>query len=255
MDLQLADRVHENLMTVNSWMGEGPGRGLHLDDGELLIASRSSFPFLNGAFRKRSRSEAEGLLTGARSFFFGRHRGFVAYAWPGDPLIEEAALASGMFSVVDRYPEMVCRTPLRHLPGDIRPVEAPADAEAYWAVCDAAYPSLGFPPGLFSEAFEPTDLLDSQRVWACVAYDDDEPLACASAWMADGVGMIGWVASSPAARGRGLAAACTVRATNHLLDHGCEIASLQASSMGEEVYRHLGYEEIFSYRLFGAMPK
>ena len=40
-----------------------------------------------------------------------------------------------------------------------------------------------------------------------------------------------------------------------LLDQGCEIASLQASSMGEEVYRHLGYEEIFSYRLFGAMPK
>jgi len=25
--------------------------------------------------------------------------------------------------------------------------------------------------------------------------------------------------------------------------------------MGEEVYRHLGYEEIFSYRLFGAMPE
>lgn len=255
MDIQLADRVHENLMTVNGWMGEGPGRGRHIGDGELLVASRSSLPFLNGAFRKRSGSDAEELLAGARSFFFERHRGFVAYAWPGDPQIEEAALAAGMFPVLDRYPEMVCRTPLGHLPGDIRPVEAAVDAEVYWTVCDAAYPSLGFPPGLFSEAFEPTDLLDSRRVWACVAYDGDEPLACASAWMADGVGMIGWVASSPQARGRGLAAACTVRATNYVLDNGCEIASLQASSMGEEVYRRLGYEEIFSYRLFGAMPE
>lgn len=69
--------------------------------------------------------------------------------------------------------------------------------------------------------------------------------------MDDGVGMIGWVASSPEARGRGLAAACTVRANNHALDHGCDVASLQASSMGERVYRRLGWEEIFPYRLFG----
>ena len=30
--------------------------------------------------------------------------------------------------------------------------------------------------------------------------------------------------------------------------------SLQASSMGESVYRRLGYEELFAYRLLGAMP-
>jgi ribosomal protein S18 acetylase RimI-like enzyme len=255
MDLQLAERVHENLMTVNGWMGQGPGRNRYLDGGDLLIASRSPFPFLNCALRKRSGDDAEEFLSRARSFFFERRRGFVAYAWPGDHAVENAARAAGMLPVVDRYPEMVCRTPLDPLPGDIRPVETPVDAQAYWTVCDAAYPSLGFPPGLFDEAFEPTDLLDPQRVWACVAYDDDRPLACASAWMAGGVGMIGWVASSPEARGRGLAAACTICATNHLLGHGCEIASLQASSMGDEVYRRLGYEEIFSYRLFGAMPE
>ena len=36
--------------------------------------------------------------------------------------------------------------------------------------------------------------------------------------------------------------------------YGAEAASLQASSMGEELYRRLGYEELYSYRLLGAMP-
>ena len=55
-------------------------------------------------------------------------------------------------------------------------------------------------------------------------------------------------------RGKGLAAACTVAATNEALRRGAEVVSLQASSMGEDLYRRLGYEELYCYRLLGAMP-
>lgn len=254
MDLELADLAHKNLMEVSSWTADAPGGALYFENGELLFAGPSPIPFLNGVMRERSTLGARDLLGSARSFFFERGRGFVAFAWPGDPEIEAAAATAGMFPVLERYPQMVCRAPLAELAGDIRAVETQADAEAYWAICDVAYPSLGFPAGLFKEAFEPSELLDEQRVWACLAHEEGRAVACASIWMTGGVGMVGWVASLPESRGRGLAAACTVRVTNYAFQHGSDFASLQASAMGEDIYRRLGYEEIFSYRLLGAMP-
>jgi GNAT superfamily N-acetyltransferase len=182
----------------------------------------------------------------------------VAFAWPGDPELGQAALSAGMFPVLERYPEMVCRSPLKDLPGDVRAVADVEDAAAYWRICDQAYPSIGFPPDLFTETFQPQLLLDPDRVWACVARQDGQPVACASLWLASGagsdVGFIGWVAALPEARGRGLAAACTVQATNRAFELGASVASLQASPMGEQIYRSLGYEELFAYRLMGAMP-
>jgi GNAT superfamily N-acetyltransferase len=255
MDLGLADRAHENLITISSWTGEAPGAASEQADGELLFASRSPFALLNGAMRRRSTAPAEPLLERARGFFAERDQGYVAFAWPGDPAIERAAVKMGMPCVVERYPEMLCRRELSPLPGDLRAVQTPAEAQSYWAICDAAYPAIGFPARLFSEAFEPDELLDDERVWACLAYAEGRPVACASAWMAGDVGMVGWVASLPAARGRGLAAACTVHVTNHMLRAGCDLVTLQASPMGEPVYRRLGFEEIFSYALYGAAPQ
>ena len=43
-----------------------------------------------------------------------------------------------------------------------------------------------------------------------------------------------------------------MRATNEAFARGAQVASLQASVMGEDIYRRLGYEELFSYRLLGA---
>lgn len=252
IDLQLADLVHRNLMEVNSWSGEAPGGALRRAGGEQFVASPSTLPFLNGAMRERSSGNAADMLHRAEQFFFERGRGFVVYCWPGDPELEAAASAAGMVAVMERYPEMVCRRKLAELQVDVRPVEDLGDAAAYWAICDAAYPSLGFPEGLFSATYSPEQLLQSERVWACLAHDDGRSVACASLWMAGGVGMVGWVAARPEARRRGFAAACAVRVTNRALDLGAEIVSLQASHMGEPVYRRLGYEELFAYRLLGA---
>jgi len=253
VDLALADRVHDNLMQTSAWTGEAPGGALHRDRGELFFASASELPFLNGVMRRRSDDDAEGLLARAKDFFFSRDRGFVVFAWPGDPPLERAAAAAGMIPVLERYPEMVCTRKLDRLPGDVEPVTSEAGAKAYWQVCEGAYASLGFPPGVFAVAFTPEELL-LERVWACLARDGGRPVACALAFMTPGVGMIGWVAALPEARGKGLAAACTVAATNEALRRGAEVVSLQASSMGEDLYLRLGYEELFCYRLLGAMP-
>ncbi len=253
MDRALADRLHRNLMAVNGWMGDVSG-AVERAEGELIFGGRSAMPFLNGVMRERPDGDATGLLERARSFFFERQRGFVAYAWPGDPEIERAALALGMFPVLDRYPEMACRARMRPHAADVRPVLDRDDALAYWEICDAAYPSLGFPERLFADAFEAEDLLDREGVYAYLGYQDDHPVACASLWLAEGVGMVGWVASRPQARGRGLAEACTIAVTNRAFELGADVAALQASHMGEGLYERLGYEQIYEYRLLGAMP-
>jgi GNAT superfamily N-acetyltransferase len=254
-DDDLAARVHRNLMRVTSWMGEDPGGALDVRDGELLCASGSSLPFLNIAMRERPGGDADALVERARAFFGGLGRGYILYTHPGDPELERAGLAAGLHDVLPRYPEMVCRAPLDPLPGDVRPVETVEDAAAYWRICDAAYPSLGMPEGLFTEVFSPESLLRSDRLVACLGRHDGEPVACASLCLADGVGMVGWVGALPAARGRGLAAACTVWATNRAFALGADVASLQASYMGEPIYRRLGYEELYAYRLLGEMPR
>jgi GNAT superfamily N-acetyltransferase len=254
-DRELRDLVHRNLMTVTSWVGEGEGGEVEWTDGELLFAGSSSVPFLNGAMREQPNGDAAALVGRARDYFFGRGRGFVVYTDPADPELEAAAVEAGMFTIMQRYPEMVCRAPLPELPADLRHVETVEDAATYWRICDVSYPSIGFPEGMFTEAFAPELLLDDERSAACLAYDEDGmPLAGATIYMAGGVGMVSWVAAVPEARGRGLAAAATVWATNEGFRRGATVASLQASPMGEDIYRRLGYEELFGYKLFGAMP-
>jgi ribosomal protein S18 acetylase RimI-like enzyme len=255
MDRSLAQLVHRNLIEVSARSTADSGGTVESENGALLLAARSPMPFLNIVVREGPGASAAGLLESARAFFFERGRGFVVYTWPGDPELGQAASSAGMFPILERYPEMVCHAPLQPLPGDVRPVADLEDAAAYWRICDQAYPSLGFPPGLFTEAFDPRLLLDEQWVWACVARIDQRPVACASVYLAGGVGFVGWVAALPDARGQGLAAACTVLATNRAFELGADVASLQASSMGESIYRRLGYEELFAYRLLGAMPE
>jgi ribosomal protein S18 acetylase RimI-like enzyme len=87
---------------------------------------------------------------------------------------------------------------------------------------------------------------------AFVAYERDRPLACASVTVARGVGGIQWVAVVEDARGRGLADACTRAASNAGFELGADCAWLEASHMGEPVYLRMGFEELFSYRIYVA---
>ena len=243
-------RVHRNLIGVYALMAER----MENEGDALLAAMGSEMPFLNTVLRKGPGGDAAALIQRARGFFFSMGRGFVVYTWPGDPDLGVAAEQAGLTPVNERYPEMVCTSRLAPLPGAIEPVDDVQSATEYWAICDEAYPSLGFPPGLFQSTFSPRDLLERDGVEACIARDGGRGLACAQVIVLDGVGFVGWVAAVPEARGRGLAAACTVWATNRTFELGADVASLQASKMGESLYRRLGYEELFSYRLMGATP-
>jgi hypothetical protein len=83
---------------------------------------------------------------------------------------------------------------------------------------------------------------------------DDEPVAIAMTIVTDRVAGIYWVGSVERARGRGLGRALTAAATNAGFDLGADFASLQASVMGEPIYRAMGFEAIYDYRLLMATP-
>jgi predicted acetyltransferase len=85
-----------------------------------------------------------------------------------------------------------------------------------------------------------------------VAYLDGTPASAAMIVSTGGVGMVAWVATVETARGHGLGALTTVLATNDAFDRGDSFASLQASPMGESLYRRLGYEHLFDYRVFAS---
>ena len=137
-DDALVGLVHRNLMDVNARLASSPGGEVVRDDGTLLFAANTSMPFLNGVMREAGAADAVALIERAREFFHERGRGFVAFTWPGDPELDAAASGAGMFPVLDRYPEMVCRSKLPALGAEVRAVQNIDDAATYWAICEAA---------------------------------------------------------------------------------------------------------------------
>ena len=63
----------------------------------------------------------------------------------------------------------------------------------------------------------------------------------------DGVASVQWVGTVSSARGSGLATLVTTHVTNAAFERGASSCTLQASPMGEPVYRALGYETIYTY--------
>jgi ribosomal protein S18 acetylase RimI-like enzyme len=225
------------------------GEAVRTDDG-VLYAWRNDFPVMMNA-AVPLHGDPDALLSAARDFFAERRRGFSFFARTDAE--DQAAAAAGMECVLERYPAMVRREPfeLRVVDGiDMRRVVDHASARDYANLADAAFQAIGLPPGLLAE-LRPEALIRDDTA-AFVAYEAGRPLACASVTDARGVGGIQWVAVVEDARGRGLADACTRAASNAGFELGADCAWLEASHMGEPVYLRMGFEELFSYRIYVA---
>jgi GNAT superfamily N-acetyltransferase len=84
---------------------------------------------------------------------------------------------------------------------------------------------------------------------------DDEPAATATVFFSPReVAGLYFVCTAPAARRRGVGAAITAAAMQVGAEHGCTSAVLGSSPMGDGVYRRLGFEEVFRYRLLEWSP-
>jgi GNAT superfamily N-acetyltransferase len=240
-------------------------RGALADDGDgvVLCAGGSWLPMMgNSAFRTDERVPAAEVPGRARAFYGSLGRGFcIKVRDTGqDDDLRAACADVGMETFGEPVPDMLCR---RRLPDRAPPagivlgwVDDEEGVRAFSDVNGAAYATYGLPPETQADLFDrPAALLEDPCAHIVVARrgghagtSGGEPVATAMVYESDGVAGVQWVGTVPAARSLGLGALVTTAVTNLAFDRGASAVNLQASPMGEPVYRRLGYETIFHYR-------
>jgi ribosomal protein S18 acetylase RimI-like enzyme len=228
------------------------GGAVHDEDGVMLYASTHRFPVLvNGAFRTGGASD---VLARAREFFGRREHGFTINVRAHADADLRAALESAGLVQMGDAPGMVLEHRLADAtpPPDVtlRRVTTEADAVAYAEVQGAAYATYGMPADVAAACLGRLEVLHAPHIVTFLALLDGRPAAGAMTIVTHGVAGIYWVGTIPEARGRGLAELCTRAAGNAGFDLGARIAALQASVMGEPVYRRMGYVEVTRYPMF-----
>jgi hypothetical protein len=255
-DDEVAARCHANCIEYareaarrSSATGEMTER-----NGVLLFATASDFPVLaNGAFRLDAGVPADDVIGVADAWFAERGRGWSlgTTSWGGaDQDLLAAAEARGMLATTD-MPGMVCDERLPDVAApegiELRVIAAPEDEAAFVAMSDLAYTSLGLPAGVIATMASEPGRTASPHLVTIGAFEGDTLLSGAQVMFSHGIAGVYCVATAEAARGRGLADLVTRTVTNLGFDGGAACVTLQASPMGESIYRRMGYRELYRY--------
>ena len=223
------------------------------EDGALMFAGDTDWPaFNNGVLRWDDRADATLMLERARAFFHDRGRGFSVWArqLDVDADIGAAAKKLGAMKVFD-YPQMIRRERFEERAApervEIRRVTDAAAVADFAEINAQAYSVYGSPPEATASNFGRPDAFLSPHNAAFIAYLNDEPAGAAMAMLSHGIAGIFWVGTVESARGKGIAEACMRVVTNWGFDAGAPNVQLQASPMGEPIYRRMGYEDLYRY--------
>ncbi len=255
---------HANLIAFNRAQARWSTKGAVEEvDGCVLCAGGSWLPVVaNAAFRTGPTVDGSDLITHAQSFFGGFARGFsVKVRDTGqDDDLRDACLAAGLESFGTPVPQMLLLAPLPDHPGvddaEIEQVEDETGIGDFVAVNAEAYATYGMPAEVLPELFDQASaLLDDPAAHVVVVRRDGVAVAAAMTFESDGVASLQWVGTVPSARGSGLGALVTTWATNLAFERGASSCTLQASPMGEPIYRSLGYETIYRYSEYVRWPK
>lgn len=234
------------------WSG-GDGQVVERD-GLVLVATGSNFPVTaNEVIRLDRDADPVAVVAAADAWFGELGRGYSVSTCgigAGEDDLVAAAEAAGLLRVMDS-PAMVCRARLADAiaPDDVelREITTAAEVADFIAINDAAYQSLGMPGGVIVDMVRSAELLLAPHVRTVIAYEGETPLATAQVLLSHGIAGVYFVGTVEAARGRGLAELVTRAVTNIGFDLEAAFVTLQASSMGEAIYRRMGYEERYRY--------
>ncbi len=236
----LSRDAHLNLIQSSRQLyGLDPEATIDAGPGWVFGAGRSTHPVIsNAAFRIDDDLDPTEFIERAQAFFGERGRGFAVWArggLPDDRDLIDAAQEAGLDPAFE-MPEMVLGgRPEKRPPPDgieLDRVASHADAVDYWRVAESAYATLGFPSEIFA-FYENHAALMAYNVAAFIARLDGGAVGIAMTIVSHGVAGVYWVGSTEEVRGRGLGWAVTAAAVEAGFDMGAELASLQASPMGE----------------------
>lgn len=171
----------------------------------------------------------------------------------------DAALEPGLercgFHQIHREPGMVFvphDDAARPTPSDVvvAPVTDDAARAEYGRLMARAFAVYGAPDDSVLEHFATLAAVCAPTTQAFLVRADGRAVAGATLYMAHGVGGIGWVGTMPDAFRRGYGRAVTQAVIDEGLRRGARFMNLQASPMGEPMYRRMGFVTPTHYRWF-----
>jgi ribosomal protein S18 acetylase RimI-like enzyme len=251
---ELARLGHLNFLEIlreaARWTQDGV---IHEADGMLCVAGERDFPVMvNGAARTDDRADADVCIKRAGEFFAARNRGFTVFVRDtgADDDLRAAAESAGLKDLFSS-PEMICPERLGDRPppagAELRRVVDAKGVADLAEVNAQAFTVYGMPADVVRDGFTRPLAVLQPHIAAFVAYVDGEPVSAAMTCVSHGIAGVYWVGTVEAARGKGIGEACTRAATNAGFDLGGRAQSLQASRMGEPIYRRMGYETSYRY--------
>jgi ribosomal protein S18 acetylase RimI-like enzyme len=251
----ILSRLHRT--TIAAW-GKYAGRvgGRTVEDrGITYVVGTDPTPvIINSAFRTDPTVTPADLLARSRAFYSGLGHQFTLVTSDDlDADVREGAAASG-WTMALALPAMVCRNrlPERPLPpgASLRRVDPVADIASFRYIERDGFASDEDEVAAVESVFGSPAALAADETIAVIASIDGIDAAVAMADVIDGVTYVGFVATLPAFRRRGLGDTVTRAVTNGGFDGGAEIAMLEASPMGRSVYERMGFAMIDTDRIW-----
>ena len=235
--MTLADRVDAVHAEFRRRSALALGGEVSTDDGLLVWAGPNPVPaVVNGVIRTATGLRGTEVLARADEWFGARQRGYTVFCRSDiDRDVIDVCAQRGLPHVADGgLPEMVIHEPVT-MPAlaagvSVREVETAQDRRDYRGVFAASYAQLGAPEELGDGVMPPLAMLQGVLI--------------------DGVADIHWVGTMPSAGRRGLGEIATAYALAHGFAAGGDVAALQASPMGDGLYRRMGFVELYRYDEF-----
>ena len=254
MDENEAERLHEGLRrSFAEFFGRIEGARLEERSGyRLVVCPRLPFPGLNGIWADGPNESAvvrelEGAIaeleqTGVPCW--------VEVRAGRTPAVERAAGRLG-FTHEEMMPGMVVRREeLRVVAGPELEVSRVLDETRLAVAATVAAAGFEAPPDALAALYT-RDIAAIQGVSIYLAEADGRPVSTALAWQGDhGIGIFN-VATPPEYRGRGYGRSVTAKAVEEGFASGADLGWLQASPLGEPVYRALGFRQVGTYLILG----
>lgn len=257
-----AERIESNVAAFLLEMGRAGGGDVR-DDGEITwVAGGSPLAYHNAVVRCSAPPERVDALVGEwRSELERRKLPGSWHVAPGMPAEVAGRLAAYGFEDVGDEPAMAYELalPLPAPDAAASPaVERVADNRALAAYGRVLAENFGEGPleaEWVTAVFGRAGLGDDTPWRHYVGVLDGEPAATVTLFLTPPVAGVYFVCTAERYRRRGIGAAVTAHTIREARLLGATTAVLGSSPMGYGVYRRLGFEEVFRYRIFEWRPR
>jgi len=132
----------------------------------------------------------------------------------------------------------------------IRKVESDEDLRVFMDVAARAYEVSNRDHGIFLEILRSLEVGSRSRYKCYLGTLNGQPVATSLLFIAGGAAGIYWIGTVPESRGLGVGTQMTIRPLIDARIAGFDIATLQATEMGDPVYRRIGFKECFRFDVY-----